>query len=171
MDQSHSSKLNPTCYLGGTQMRIPGSTRGREREQAAAADPKRANGRGSRLRRRRRTRARSLAQTDCLPPPSPPPPPPRHSLAFHPSSDPESDNPQSVDSSLPHCSSLFSLSAAAEMVITTDKDKLTRPLNFILKKARTPSADGRKQVRRGRLIGWSPLYRAFRVSFLMLFHG
>ena len=33
------------------------------------------------------------------------------------------------------------------MVITTDKDKLTRPLNFILKKARTPSADGnRKQV-------------------------
>ena len=37
-------------------------------------------------------------------------------------------------------------SHSVKMVITTDKDKLTRPLNFILKKARTPSADGRKQV-------------------------
>ena len=43
------------------------------------------------------------------------------------------------------------------MVITTDKDKLTRPLNFILKKARTPSADGRKQV--GICLFYDILYR------------
>lgn len=30
------------------------------------------------------------------------------------------------------------------MVITTDKEKLTRPLNFILKKARSPSSDSNR---------------------------
>jgi hypothetical protein len=32
------------------------------------------------------------------------------------------------------------------MVISTDKDKLTRPLNFILKKARTPSTDRKSTI-------------------------